>query len=151
MRRILLICLVLALWRSATGQAQEATGEWWTPGFHARIRIEPCDKALCGRIVWAWDDRPAGIADGAPLTGQIVISAMLPQGDSLWSGGRLYNPEDGRAYVGTMRLKGPNNLELRGCVLIFCKTQVWRRVEPDVCRPQLTANRQTYKQMVAVE
>ena len=51
-------------------------GEWWTPGFNARVRIEPCGDAVCGRIVWLWDDKPKGIADKSPLIGRTVIDRM---------------------------------------------------------------------------
>jgi len=45
----------------------------------------------------------------------------------IWSGGELYNPDDGRTYTGEIRVKR-GTLELRGCALrIFCQTQTWRR------------------------
>lgn len=98
--------VVLALACGAAGAAppgHDALGEWWTPGFNARVRIEACgNDALCGRIVWAWDDKPQGIADKTPLVGKLVIEQMKPAQPGQWSGGRLYNPEDGRDYKGSL-------------------------------------------------
>jgi uncharacterized protein (DUF2147 family) len=117
-----------------TGQAAE--GEWWTPGYNARVRIEACGgDALCGRIVWLWDDKPQGIADKSPLVGRLVIEQMKSSEPGRWSGGRLYNPEDGRDYKGSLQLRSSSSLVVSGCVLFVCQTQVWRRVDPARCPP----------------
>ena len=114
-------------------------GEWWTPGFGARVRIEPCGDAVCGRIVWLWDVTPTGIADKAPLVGRKVIEGMRMEDPARWSGGRLYNPEDGRDYQGSLHLQTPTRLVVDGCVLFLCKQQVWRRVDAGKCPPVDTA------------
>ena len=125
----------------APAQAAEAKkpsalfGEWWTPGFGARVRIEPCGDAVCGRIVWTWDDAPHDIVDKAPLAGRKVIDAMHSEDATHWRGGRLYNPEDGRDYKGGLHLQSPNRLVVDGCVLFVCKQQVWRRADPANCPP----------------
>jgi uncharacterized protein (DUF2147 family) len=46
-----------AAWAAGEAAATSPVGEWWTPGFGARVRIEPCGDALCGRIVWVWTRR----------------------------------------------------------------------------------------------
>jgi uncharacterized protein (DUF2147 family) len=43
--------------------------------------------------------------------------------------GRIYNPENGRTYRAALKLRSPDILEVKGCLLIVCDTQVWRRVE----------------------
>jgi hypothetical protein len=43
--------------------------------------------------------------------------------------GPIYNPENGRTYRASLRLRSPDILEVKGYVLIVCDTQVWRRVE----------------------
>lgn len=43
--------------------------------------------------------------------------------------GRIYNPENGRTYRASLKLRSPDILEVKGCLLIVCDTQVWRRVE----------------------
>ena len=131
--------VVLALACGAAGAAplgHDALGEWWTPGFNARVRIEACgNDALCGRIVWACDDTPQGIADKAPLVGKLVIEQMKPAQPGQWSGGRLYNPEDGRDYKGSLQLRSSSTLVVSGCVLFVCQTQLWRRADPARCPP----------------
>ncbi len=120
----------------AACQAQATvTGEWWTRGFNARVRIEPCGDAVCGRIVWLWDEAPKGVADKSPLVGRLVIDRMQAAEAGFWRGGRLYNPEDGRDYKGSLHLQSPERLVVDGCVLFICQTQVWRRADPGRCPP----------------
>jgi uncharacterized protein (DUF2147 family) len=120
---------------AGAADASGLLGEWWTPGFNARVRIEACDGGVCGRIVWAWDDQPKDIVDRRPLVGQTVIQAMRADGPQRWKGGRLYNPEDGRDYKGGLHLQAPTRLLVEGCVLFICKQQVWRRADAAQCPP----------------
>lgn len=110
-------------------------GEWWTPGFNARVRIEPCGDGVCGRIVWLWDEAPKSTADKGSLINKRVIDGMTPSRPGVWTSGRLHNPEDGQDYKGTMTLQSPARLVLDGCVLFICRQQVWRRADPLRCPP----------------
>ena len=47
----------------------------------------------------------------------------------VWRGGRLYNPEDGRDYKGSLALPAADRLVVDGCMLVFCQNQVWRRAD----------------------
>ena len=84
---------------------------------------------------WLWDDKPQGIADKTPLLGKLVIDQMKPSEPGQWTGGRLYNPEDGRDYKGSLQLRSDSTLVVSGCVLFICQTQVWRRADPARCPP----------------
>lgn len=134
MKRLLLLWL-LAAGLPAWGAEAAVSGEWWTPGFGARVRIETCGDALCGRIVWLWDDAARDAADHAPLLGRTVLERMRAAEPGRWAGGRLYNPEDGRVYQGTLQLKSPDSLEVAGCFGPFCRTQLWRRADATRCPP----------------
>ena len=61
------------------------------------------------------------------VVGVQILDARQPDGPSY--SGSLYNPNDGKTYSGSMRLTGPNSLEVSGCVMrLFCKRQTWTRV-----------------------
>lgn len=100
-------------------------GVWATEGHGAHVALERCsddDAHLCGRLVWSWDP-----AIEAHQKDRLMI------GDFVWNGeafeeGWLANPEDGRTYRGRIRLTAEGALDLKGCALVFCKSQVWRRV-----------------------
>jgi Delta7-sterol 5-desaturase len=106
--------------------------EWWTPGFSARVKLDPCENKLCGTITWAWDEKTTDVVDRRPLVGQRIISGMVANAAQGYSGS-IYNPEDGRTYSATMRLKSPNTLLVEGCVLFICQKQVWRRYSSASC------------------
>lgn len=133
--RALMLCLLAGIVTPVAWAQPDVVGEWWTPGFNARVRIEPCGDAVCGKIVWLWDETPQGIADKQPLIGRTVIHRMQASEPSRWQGGRLYNPEDGRDYKGSLHLQSPTRLVVDGCVLFVCRTQVWRRVAENQCPP----------------
>lgn len=58
-----------------------------------------------------------------------VPETMCESEPGVWTGGELYNPDDGRTYTSVIRFVA-GTLELRGCALsVFCDTQIWRRPE----------------------
>jgi uncharacterized protein (DUF2147 family) len=115
----------------------DPTGVWKSPR-GATIRVERCGQALCGRIASlpSFPDNPRGLdlnnKDKAARTRPLVGLTMLrgfTGGPPRWTGGSVYNPEDGRTYSGRIELTAPNRLKLTGCALsIFCRSQEWVRV-----------------------
>jgi uncharacterized protein (DUF2147 family) len=110
-------------------------GTWLTPGKDSQIRISRCGAALCGTVakVMAGEAKdihnPDPALRGRSLVGAALTRDMHPAGEG-WEGS-LYNFRDGRTYSGKLAMKGPNVLELSGCVLggLICKKQMWTRVE----------------------
>ncbi|WP_404800828.1 DUF2147 domain-containing protein [Pseudoblastomonas flavescens] len=41
--------------------------------------------------------------------------------------GKGYSPPDGRYFTAKVRKLSADRLEVKGCVAVFCKTQVWPR------------------------
>lgn len=136
----LLLALSLAT-LPATGQ-DALNGEWITPGCNARVRIHPCKgapDAVCGTITWLWEPvdrsgqpvRDTNNGEAAlrarPLEGLEILSGFRKAEAGRWSGGSIYNPEDGRQYSASLRLRSGEVLELQGCVLFICRQQIWRR------------------------
>ncbi len=118
--------------------AAEATGRWLTPT-NATIEVYRCASALCGKIVTSPaieknpDMRDAKNSDQAkrsqPVKGLVMLSGFTG-GPAKWTGGSVYNPQDGKTYSGSVELTAPDTLKLTGCAFaIFCKTQEWKRVK----------------------
>ena len=146
----LVLVLIAVLPADSVLHAQQAgspiLGRWLSEGKDAVIEIFPCaDGALCGRLTWfALDPEDEGKppVDGhnpepalrdRPLCGLVILGGFKLSGDREWSGGRIYDPENGKTYRATMRFADNGTLRLRGYIGIplFGETQVWTRPPPE--------------------
>lgn len=125
-------------------------GTWATTGFGSKVQIYPCENGrnpveLCGSITWLWEEldeqgiarvdgnNPDKTLRGRALVGTQILSGFRQNEDGVWKGGKVYNPDDGRTYSGTIQDTPTGLLKLKGCALkFFCQTQQWRRTA-DVC------------------
>lgn len=129
--------LGLAALVPAAFAAEPITGRWVTAEKDAVIVIAPCGKALCGTIErflvappQGNDQRDINNPDAAKRKRKLlattpILSAFTQESD-LWRG-QIYDPKSGKSYRSVVRRKGPNLLEVKGCIGPFCQTQVWRR------------------------
>lgn len=129
--------LALAALAPAAFAAEPITGRWVTAEKDAVIVIAPCGKALCGTIErflvpppQGNDQRDINNPDAAKRKRKLlattpILSAFTQESD-LWRG-QIYDPKSGKTYRSVVRRKGPNVLEVKGCIGPFCQTQVWRR------------------------
>lgn len=128
---------LLMLFAAPAPAPADATGTWRTPR-GADIRIERCGQALCGRIATLGptkgdpnprDTRNADAAKrGQPIKGLTMLTGFTG-GPTRWTGGSVYNPEDGKTYSGTLELIDARTLKLKGCAFaFFCRSQQWKRV-----------------------
>jgi len=124
--------------------AGDPRGTWWVEGGAARVEIDDCEDALCGRVVWL---RSPFDLDGCPLrdvqnpvhelrerevNGLVVLRdlrAAAREAD-VWRGGSIYDPGSGRTYRVVLRLSGPDRIEVRGYVgfELLGRTTTWLRV-----------------------
>ncbi len=118
-------------------------GRWANEEGNSHIKIELCGDSVCGTIVWlkmSSDEDGAPLRDrknrdeslrNRPIVGIRLLYGFKPVSGSpnAWDGGRIYNPRDGVTYKSNMRLRGDNILEVKGCVLSFCKSQSLTRIE----------------------
>jgi uncharacterized protein (DUF2147 family) len=116
--------------------AEPVAGRWLTAEKDAVILIAPCGKALCGTIEkflvsppQGNDQRDINNPDPAKrkrrLLGIAILSSFTADGE-VWRG-QIYDPKSGKSYRSVIRRKGPNVLEVQGCIGPFCQTQVWRK------------------------
>lgn len=127
-------------------------GYWETPGddggeADSIVELRRCPDApanLCGHIEWLAPDEPRTDSENPepelrdrPLIGLQFLSGFEQESPGEWTGGEVYNPDDGRTYSGSIEQTGPDTLQLEGCALrIFCKSQTWHRVSADDPRLQ---------------
>ena len=64
-----------------------------------------------------------------PLRGLVIMTGFRYEGDGEWTGGRIYDPNSGNTYKGTIRVVDSITLKLRGYVGISLlgRTDTWTR------------------------
>lgn len=122
---------------TSAAAAEPIAGRWLTAEKDAMITIGKCGAATCGRISKFLIPLPNGseqrdINNPDPakktrkLLGLPVLSGFAEEA-SLWCG-RIYDPKSGKSYRSVIRRKGPDTLEVKGCISFICQTQIWKRV-----------------------
>lgn len=123
---------------AASPSADAAIGRWKTETRGGVVEIQRCGASICGRIVTSDklrtepDLKDANNSNaalrGRPIKGMLMLSGFTTDGDA-WTGGKIYNAEDGKTYSAKVTPVGANQLKVRGCVFVpLCKTQTWTRV-----------------------
>lgn len=122
-------------------------GIWYTDGQESIIKVHNCSSdtsIYCGTMVWLKEPTES---DGSPkldklnkdpakknkpLIGLDILQHMKADDDH-WTG-KAYNPEDGKLYDVTFKVKTDkeenDQADLRGCILRFlCKTETFNRAK----------------------
>jgi len=135
---------------AATAGADAIEGVWQVENKQAHIRIARCGVELCGTIVWLRDsldehgrphtDSENGDPDlrSRPVLGlDILHIGAEPDGEGVWRGGRIYDPDSGRTYRCTLKLDGENVLRMRGYmgIPLLGHSTRWTRIESEVAEP----------------
>lgn len=116
--------------------SEPVTGRWVTAEKDGVILIAPCGKSLCGTIDRFLVPPPEGLDQRdvnnpepklrtRKLLGMPILSGFAADGE-VWRG-KIYDPKNGKSYRSIIRRKGPNVLEVKGCIGPFCQTQVWKK------------------------
>jgi uncharacterized protein (DUF2147 family) len=128
--------------------ADDILGVWNNEEKDAKIEIFKCGEKYCGKIVWLKEPNyPAGSKEGTPGTPKLdhnnpdptlrtkpiidlrIVHDFVFAGDSLWKGGKVYDPKNGKTYSGKLTLVSPDRLNLRGFIGISLigRTAIWTR------------------------
>lgn len=125
---------------AAAARAETPEGLWYTDSSH--VEIYACGDRLCGRIQ-ALDEpldeegnpktdgnNPDPALRDRPIIGMDLISGFSRKSETVWDGGTIYDPRDGKTYQCKMTLQKDGTLKVRGYVglALFGKTVVWTRV-----------------------
>lgn len=106
-------------------------GTWRNDADSVRIRIAPCGRGLCGRVVAASEKAKADAARGGTdrLIGTELFHDFQREEDGLWYG-QVYVPDIDRTFDGTLELVDRDTIVGTGCLFagFGCKTQSWKRV-----------------------
>lgn len=118
-------------------------GIWMNENGEARVQIYREGDHYYGKIVWLKNpndpkrggaktdfNNPDPALRGKPIMG-LVILRNFTYSDGEWSGGRVYDPQNGKDYRCYMKLKDPGTMSMRGYigVSLLGRTEIWKRVK----------------------
>jgi len=136
--RVLLLSLVAGPVLAA-GSAGDVAGTWLSGDGDGLVEIRLAGDGLSGVVLGSPNDDPSRPdsdrlnPDPAlrerPLKGLEIFSDFRYEGQGVWSGGRIYDPNSGNTYRCTIRVIDRDTLEMRGYIGIplFGRTETWRR------------------------
>ncbi|MBO9708937.1 MAG: DUF2147 domain-containing protein [Caulobacter sp.] len=133
-----LIAAALALSVSAPAFAQDVIGLWQTQTNGGQVEISRCGNSICGKLVNSDHIKTnPGMKDEKnkdPAQRDRTLKGMqmlwgFSGGPDKWTGGKVYNANDGGTYSGTITVISPTSLKLKGCIVApLCKTETWTRI-----------------------
>lgn len=134
-----LVAACLAAPAAFAANPDSVLGTWNTPTRHGVVEIDRCGASICGRLLTSdhirtnpelRDTANKDIAKRARKLKDLQILGGFTRDAEKWSGGTIYNAEDGATYKATITPAGADSLKLKGCIVWpLCKTQVWTRVK----------------------
>ena len=137
--RLATLALIL-LPLAAAAEIKGIEGRWLSGDGDGWIDIALVGDRLVGRIAGSPNDQPGDAPrydelnpDPAlrarPLLGLTIMSGFRYDADGRWVDGRIYDPNSGNTYKGTIQQVDANTLKLRGYVGIslFGRTETWIR------------------------
>ena len=134
MKRTILILTAILFTPSALAETHDIYGLWLTESGEGLIEIVDCgDGTPCGSLVWVDPSKDPPVFDirnriitlrNRQLIGVHIIWGFK-HNPKAWSGGRIYNPEDGKTFRASVKRHDMNSLKAKGCLGPLCITNTW--------------------------
>lgn len=135
------LCALLFFELARADGPGQITGVWVNADEDGWIELQVVEGELTGVIVGSPQDpdneKPSRLDDENPdpalrsrkLLGLQILHGFRHDREGRWVGGRIYDPNSGNTYRGTITVIDQDTLDLRGYVGIslFGRTETWRR------------------------
>ena len=141
----LISLLVAGASLAAAADPMSPVGAWTTIDDETKkpksvVRITEKDGVISGAIEKILDpakqdSRCEECADddprkGKPVVGMTILTGLKKEGDNVYGGGRVLDPNNGKTYNARVTvIDGGQKLEMRGSILFIGRTQTWIRAE----------------------
>ncbi len=115
----------------ASAQDVFTYGVWRNPKNTVHVEIKPCGGGrACGNVVWANEDAQEDARKGGTpnLIGLQLLRDFQLQKNGSWKG-KVFVPDLNMTLSGTADFPNASTMKAKGCLLLFCKSQTWRRVD----------------------
>jgi uncharacterized protein (DUF2147 family) len=128
---VLTAAMGLAAVAPAYAQSTFTYGVWRNPKNSVHVEIKPCGGGrACGVVIWANADAVADARKGGTpnLVGLQLLRDFALQKSGSWKG-KVFVPDLNMTLSGTADFPDATTMKAKGCLLLFCKSQTWRRVD----------------------
>ena len=126
----------------STNKADDIIGIWLSEEKNGKIEIYKSGDKYYGKLIWGKtmfeadgrtskkDVKNSDINLRTRKLKDLIILTNFVFEDNVWSGGKIYDPQVGKLYSCTMKLKA-NTLNIRGYVGIslFGRSSQWTRIK----------------------
>lgn len=140
---LLLIVAAMTSVSAQTVQSDDILGKWLSfkeDRHNGTIEIYRTEKGTYeGKVIWSETPgrkdtlNPDPSLRDKPIVGLVILHNFKYEGENDWSGGRIYDPNNGKDYKSYMELeddgKDKNTLRLRGYIgfSFIGRTAIWKR------------------------
>lgn len=135
---ILMISGLIGFSHVNAAEGDEVLGTWINQAGDGQIKISVQEGKYVGVILGSTDpdspdrkdiNNPDPALKDRSLTDLTILADLIYRGSNKWSGGWIYDPNNGKTYKCKMTLKDINTLDIRGYVGIpaFGRSEEWKR------------------------
>lgn len=136
--KTLLMFFVLVSSTNLVFSQNKIVGKWLTEDKEAVIQIFEKEGKFYGTIIWLKEpndskgnpltdtENPDKKSQKQPLIGLKMLKDFTFQ-DGEWTGGTVYDPDNGKTYKCKLWLEGNNVLKMRGYLGLVYSTETWTR------------------------
>jgi len=146
MKKSFLIGLLLSLFTftQALANGDELVGIWKPSNGRSLLKIEKIGNKYYGRVVWLIEPKnedgsprtdinnPDESLRSTPLKGYRLLKDLTwDKEEEIWTGGTIYDPNNGSTYNCTIEKQDDSTIEVRGFIgtAVFGRTDVWKRMK----------------------
>lgn len=127
---------------SSAQSANDIVGTWFNAEKDGKIQIYKQGDSFFGKLSWLKTPTREGKARtdennqnasqrNRPLLGLVLLRDFKHDGSHVWSGGKIYDPKNGKTYSCKMTLTDRNKLDVRGYIgtPLLGRTTTWTRAD----------------------
>ncbi len=133
---LIIIISFVNVGHSQTVTKDAVLGEWLAESKDGKVLIYKQGEKYFGKISWGKDgerkdvNNPDAKLKTQPIIGSVILKGFEFTGKA-WEDGTIYDPNNGKTYSCTIKMKKANELEIRGFIGISLlgRTTVWTRTK----------------------
>lgn len=136
-KKCLILFVLCFIPNLASANSHDVFGLWQSEAQDGHIRVVDCgDGTPCGTLIWTDPVKTVSDYDvrnkNEQLRGRTLIGVPIiwsfKRNETGWTGGKIYNPEDGKIFRASVKRQSADTLKVKGCLGPFCITNRWTRI-----------------------